>query len=101
MTNFGMVGKLQASAENRDALADILSQASTLMQSEEGCSLYIVSKDADDDTTVWVMELWDSKEAHDDSLKREDVRALIGQAMPLLVGAPDGASLLPIAGKGL
>ena len=101
MTNFGMVGKLQANPENRDTLADILSQASDLMQSEEACRLYVVSKDVDDDTSVWVMELWDSKEAHDNSLKREDVRALIGQAMPILIGAPDGASLVPIAGKGL
>lgn len=101
MSNFGMVGKLHAEPENREQLVDILSQASDLMQSAEGCNLYVVSKDADDDTAVWVMELWDSKEAHDNSLKREDVRALIGQAMPILIGSPDGATLIPVRGAGI
>lgn len=63
--------------------------------------MYIVSKDADNDHDVWVMELWDSKEAHDESLTHPEIRTLIGQAMPILKGNPDGASLIPVSGKGL
>ncbi len=101
MSAFGMVGKLTTDAEDRDTVVDILTQAAKLMEDAEGCNLYVVSKDMNDDGVVWVMELWDSKEAHDLSLTLDNVRALIGQAMPLLKGDPSGASLIPISGKGL
>ena len=98
MSQFGMVGKMTTAPENRDTLLDILTQASQMMEALDECQFYVVSKDAGDDGTIWVMELWDSKDAHDQSLTRDDVRALIGQAMPLLTGQPDGATLIPVAG---
>lgn len=101
MTPFGMVGKMTTAPENRDALIDILTQAADLMQTLDGCRMYVISKDASDAGTVWVMELWDSKAAHDESLTMPEVRALIGQAMPLLTANPDGANLIPVSGKGL
>jgi len=101
MSAFGMVGKMTSDAKDRDTLIDILTQAANLMENAEGCNLYVVSKDVDDDGAVWVMELWDSKEAHDLSLTIDGVRDLIGQAMPLLKGDLSGATLLPISGKGL
>lgn len=39
--------------------------------------------------------------AHDESLTLPAVRDLIAQAGPLLTDRPDGASLIPISGKGL
>ena len=101
MSNYGMVGKLTTAPEDRDKLIDILTQAAEGMQDLEACHLYVVSKDADDDGAVWVMELWESKEAHDESLKLDSVRNLIGQAMPLLKGQPEGTTLIPVSGKGL
>ncbi|MCA9915318.1 MAG: antibiotic biosynthesis monooxygenase [Anaerolineae bacterium] len=100
MAAFAMCGKMTAQAGQRDALLDILSAAADLMRNVEGCQAYIVYKDADDEDAIWVTELWDSKEAHDESLKAENVRALIGQAMPLLAGSPEGATLIPVTGKG-
>ncbi len=101
MANFGMVGKLTSAPENRDKLVDILTRGIDLMNTLDGCHLYVVSTDVNDAGTVWVMELWDSKEAHDESLTLPGVRELISQAMPLLVENPDGASLIPVVGKGL
>lgn len=101
MSKFGMVGKLFTEPENRDTLIDILTQAAALMDDFETCYLYVVSKDANDDSAVCVMELWESKDAHDESLKLESVRNLIGQAMPILKGQPEGTTLIPISGKGL
>lgn len=101
MTNYGLFGKFTTAPENRDALIDILTQASKLMEGAEGCHSYIVSKDNNDATATWVLELWTSEEAHDASLSIEGVRELIAQAMPLLTDAPMGVSVLPIAGKGL
>jgi quinol monooxygenase YgiN len=101
MSAFGMVGKLATDAKDRDTLIDILTQAADLMQDADGCNLYVVSKDADDDGAVWVMELWDTKEAHDLSLTMDGVRELIGKAMPLLKGDQSSVNLVPVSGKGL
>jgi quinol monooxygenase YgiN len=101
MTNFGMVGKLTAEPHNRDALVEILTRAAERMEAFDGCHLYVVSKDADDTGAVWVMELWESKQAHDDSLALPEVRELISEAMPLIVGNPEGTSLIPVSGKGI
>jgi quinol monooxygenase YgiN len=101
MAAFGLVGKLATAPQDRAALIAILTQAAVLMQAVDGCVMYIVSEDADDDGLVWVMELWESQAAHDASLTLPAVRDLIGQAGPLLTGRPEGASLIPISGKGL
>jgi len=101
MVAFGMCGKFTTEPENREALVEILARAAAMMESFAACKQYIVFKDADDDGVVWVTELWDSKEDHDASLTGDDVRALIGEAMPLLKGSPVGYTLIPVAGKGL
>jgi len=100
MASFAMCGKMSAAPENRDTLVEILSSAADLMRNTDGCEAYIVYKDADDDGAVWVTELWQSKEAHDASLTLPEVRELIGKAMPLLVGSPEGSTLIPVTGKG-
>ncbi|MGJ3238811.1 MAG: putative quinol monooxygenase [Anaerolineae bacterium] len=98
---FGMVGTLKAKAEDRPRLVAILTQASELMGEVDGCLLYVVSEDHDDETAVWVIELWRDQSAHEASLQLSAVRELIAQARPLLIGAPSGARLNPISGKGL
>ena len=51
---------------------------------------------------IWVSEIWDSKEDHDNSLKVKGVMELIGQAMPLLDGKPEkGEALNLLGGFGL
>jgi quinol monooxygenase YgiN len=101
MSGYGMVGALKTTPEQRPALLGILTQAAALMNAVPSCQLYVVSEDLDDAGAVWVMELWDDRAAVDAVLARDDVRALIGQARPMLVEAPGGATLNPVAGKGL
>lgn len=98
MSNFGMVGKFITDAKDRDALLEILIAAADEMSARDDCQLYAVSKDADDETVIWVMELWDSKAAHDQTLTLPEVREAISKAMPLIKGM-DGASLIPVSGK--
>lgn len=97
MSNFGMVGKFIVDAEDRNTLVTILKEAAENMSALDECQLYVVSTDVDDDTAVWVMELWTSKAAHDHSLTMDSVKALIGKAMPLIKGM-EGASLKPVGG---
>lgn len=98
MNKYGLHGKLQAKAGQADQLAAILIQASKLVSTAKGCHLYVIGKDASDKNSVWVTEIWDSKEDHDNSLKVPGVRELIGQAMPLLDGQPQKGQELELLG---
>jgi quinol monooxygenase YgiN len=99
MTNkYLLHGKLTATSGHRDKLADLLIQASHLLATAKGCRLYVIGKDESDDNAVYVTEIWDSKEDHDNSLKVDGVRELIMQAMPILAGQPNKGQELKILG---
>ena len=98
MSKYGLHGKLKATAGNGDQLAAILLEAAELVAKAKGCHLYLIGKDKNDPDAVWVTEVWDSKEDHDNSLKAEDVRALIAKAIPILDGQPERGQELEILG---
>ena len=98
MNKYGLHGKLRATAGNGDQLAAILLKASKLVATAPGCHLYLISRDQDDPQAVWVTEVWDSKEDHDNSLNVEGVRELIAQAMPILDGLPQKGQELDVLG---
>ena len=98
---YGLYGKLQAQAGKGKELGEILLKAATLMENAKGCILYIVNKAADNPDGIYVIEVWDSKEDHDNSLKLPGVRELITQARPILDGKPEGVALEVLGGKGL
>ena len=102
MPKYLLHGKLTATAANGDRLADILLEASKLVSTAQGCQLYLISKDPSDPASVWITEVWDSKEDHDNSLHVAGVKELIGQAMPLLADKPEkGQELEMIGGTGI
>ena len=93
---------LQALEGKREQLADILLEASEIVSSLSGCKLYIVSKDNSDSLSIWITEVWDSKEDHDNSLKSDSVKTLIGKAFPLLNEIPGkGQELEVLGGHGI
>jgi quinol monooxygenase YgiN len=49
----------------------------------------VIGKDESDANSVYITEIWDSKEDHDNSLKVEGVRELIMKVMPILDGQPN------------
>lgn len=71
------------------------------MENAEGCLLYVVNTAAGEPDGVYVMEVWESQEHHDNSLKLPGVRELIAQAMPILDGRPEGITLEVLGGKGV
>lgn len=95
---YGLHGKLKAKAGQGEALAKILLEAAELMKTAPGCELYVVSLDANISDEVWITEIWDNENSHDESLNLNGVRALIGQAMPLLDGSPEGGQKLVVLG---
>lgn len=98
---YGFSGKMKAKLGKGKELADILVQASKMVSGAKGLHLYIVSVESSNPDVIWVMEAWDSKEDHDNSLKLPCTKELIAQAMPLMDGKPEGTSLEVLGGKGL
>lgn len=101
MNKFGLSGKLKAQVGHAHELAAILVQASKLVSTAKGCYLYLVSQDTNDQNCIWVMEIWDTQEDHDNSLNLPGVRELISQAMPLMDGRPEPTILEVIGGAGI
>ena len=91
-------GKLTAKDGERDKLKEILLQAAELVRPMPGCNVYAVSIEESDNQSVWVTEIWDSKDDHDTSLTNQEVRALISGAMPLIAEPPTQGQELTVVG---
>jgi quinol monooxygenase YgiN len=82
-------GTLVAKPGEREALLQIMKRASTLMlEKAKGCELYAVGTHEGDENTVYITEIWATKEDHEASLTVEGVRGLIGEAIPILAEMP-------------
>ena len=102
MNKYGRHGKFKALYGKGDELATILLEASKSVSQVKGCILYIVSKDWKDEDSIWVTELWNTKEDHDDSLKIPIVKTLISKALPLIDENPEKSlELIVIGGYGI
>ncbi len=95
---FGMIGKMRATAGERDALIALLLEGTQAMP---GCLSYIVAKDAADPDAIWITEVWDSRESHRASLQLPEIRAVIARARPLIAGFESATETEPVGGVGL
>lgn len=100
MSKFAMFGKLTAHPGRREELVSLLLEASRSLNDMEGCRLYIINESVDDPDAIWITELWRDAEAHANSLKNEEVLAVIQRARPLIAGI-EPIRLRPVGGKGL
>jgi quinol monooxygenase YgiN len=98
MSQYLLHGKLTAKQGEKEKLSQILLAASQLVATAKGCKLYIIGFDQGENEDVFITEIWDNKEDHDNSLKVEGVRELIMQAMPLLDGQPTKGQEINILG---
>lgn len=98
---YGMHVMFTAAPGQGDALEAVLLEAAKQAGASDDCRLYIVSRSPTNTDTVWVTEAWTSREAHDESLRRESAQALIQRALPLLACPPDATELRPVGGKGI
>ncbi len=62
MDKVARYGKSKAKPGRGGELARMLLDAAERMSSEPACELYLVNRQADDPDTVWVTELWRSRE---------------------------------------
>ena len=95
---YGLIGKMIAAADQRDALIDILLESTTEMP---GCISYIIAKDPADTNAIWITEVWDSQESHRASLSLPAVQQAIAQARPLIANFEAPTITEPVGGYGL
>ncbi|NWN89141.1 MAG: antibiotic biosynthesis monooxygenase [Micrococcaceae bacterium] len=86
---FANVGTLGAQPGKRDEIVAILTQLNPELMNA-GCLLYEVGTNDDAPDTVFIMELWESAEAHQESLQLTSVKDAIAEARPLLSGEMGG-----------
>ena len=95
---YGMIARIKAQPGKRAELAAILLEGTGEMP---GCLSYIVAEDVADTDALWVTEVWDSKQSHEDSLKLPLVQAAIAKGRPLIAGFDKIAETVPIGGVGI
>ena len=99
MDRYGICGKIVAQEGQRDALIEILMEASRTEM--KGCELYVVCKSPIEEDAIWVMEVWQTEADHEASFELDSVKALITKARPIMVGGTDNIRMVPVGGKGL
>jgi quinol monooxygenase YgiN len=82
---FVNAGTIGSTPGKRDELVAHLTTRSEVLR-ELGCLSYEVGVNDEDPETVFVVEFWESAEAHKASLAHPEVQASISAARPLLSG---------------
>lgn len=95
---YGLIGKINAVPDQRDALISILVDGVSGMP---GCLSYVVAKDATDADAIWVTEVWDSQASHQGSLSLPSVQDAISAGRPLIAGFGERFETQPVGGMGL
>lgn len=99
---YGLQGALQAKKGKGKDLVGILLEAAEAVATAKGCQIYVVGQDTADEDLIWVTEVWDTKKDHQNSLKIEEVKALIARAIPLLERMPEkGLETVVLGGQGI
>lgn len=99
---YSLHGRFLARPGEGDKLQEILLESARLLESNDDCLLYVVSRQHAESDAVWVTEAWRSRDAHRASLEDERVLALIQRARPIIAELPArSVELRPVGGKGL
>ena len=96
-SQYGLIGQMMTQPGQRAALVAILSEGTSTMP---GNIAYLIGEDSANPDAIWIVELWDSKEAHAASLKLPAVQAAIAKGRPLIAGFGTRAEFKPVAKTG-
>ena len=94
---YGLLGQMMAAPGKRAELVAILTEGTDEMP---GNIAYLIGEDSANSDAIWIVELWDSKEAHAASLKIPAVQAAIKRGRPLIAGFGTRAEFRPVAKTG-
>ncbi len=94
---YGLIGQIEVVPGQRDELASVLAG----MGAMPGCISYVVAEDPAHPDALWVTEVWESKQAHADSLGLPAVQEAIARGRPLIAGFTSRIETKPVGGLGL
>lgn len=84
------IGEVQAKEELTEQLREFLISTMPIIKSSEGCESVQLYQSQDDPTRFTMIEIWDSAESHQASVKNIPAEKL-GEIRPLLAAAPSGS----------
>ena len=96
-SQYGLIGQMMTQPGQRAELVAILSEGTGTMP---GNIAYLIGEDSANPDAIWIVELWESKEAHAASLKLPAVQAAIKKGRPLIAGFGTRAEFKPVAKTG-
>ena len=83
------IGETQAKPETTEALRDFLLSIMPMIKSSQGCESVTLYQSQTDPTKFTMIEVWDSLESHQASVKNIPPE-MLGEIRPLLASAPSG-----------
>jgi quinol monooxygenase YgiN len=95
---WGLIAKITLLPGKRDEMIEILPESAADMP---GCLSYVVAKDAADENTIWVTEVWDSMASHDASLSLPAVKNAIPRGKAIVSNFERITDTNPVWGAGL
>lgn len=95
---YGLIGEIISIENKRDELINLLL---VFTQDMDGCLSYIISKDIKKDNSIWITEVWESKEKHLNSLALPQVKEAITIAKNLISNFGQRVETDVIGGYGL
>jgi quinol monooxygenase YgiN len=84
------IGEVQAKAGLTQGLRDFLISIMPMIKSSEGCESVQLYQSQDDPSKFMMIEVWDSVESHQASVKNIPPEKL-SEIRPLLAGSPSGS----------
>ena len=84
------IGETQAKPETTEALRDFLLSIMPMIKSSHGCESVTLYQSQADPTKFTMLEVWDSVESHQASIKNIPPE-MLGEIRPLLASAPSGS----------
>jgi quinol monooxygenase YgiN len=101
MGKFGQHTKLSARDGRREELVEKFAQAARIQAGNAACDVMFVSVAPDDETTVYLTEVWSSEKEHARARESEEIQAWAEGMQELVAGPPDSVRFEPVAGKGV
>ncbi len=91
---YGLIGQMKVAPDKRRDIIALLAGATRDMA---GNIAYLIAEDLEDDSSIWITEVWQTKTDHANSLKLPSVQDAIAKARPHITGFGTRVETKPIA----
>ena len=90
---YGIIGQMMVAPGTRDIVIAAMIEGTREMP---GNLAYIIAEDAEDESALWITEVWQTKTDHANSLKLPQVQEAIAKARPHITGMGTRVETKPV-----